>query len=757
MSETSEEALLDELAAHCGIASAYYDNWGRQHQTSAETKRGILAAMGHAVGTGEVLREAVQRCRDAPWRQACEPVLVWRHDQPSGQWSFRLPVEESEDRDLRIVWKVFDEQGALQRKAEAGPGMTPAETTTVDGRRHIRLALPIPDGLAPGYYDLVAQAKTQAGEVTGTLRLILVPSRCHVPQRMLEGERIWGLALQLYALRSTRNWGVGDLGDLARFVERAAGDLGVGVVGINPLHALKNTRPYHISPYSPDSRLFLNVLYIAVEQIPDLIESEPARAMLHDPEFRAVLDQLRASEMVEYDRVYAAKLSLLERLFRTFQERHFDGTTGQPRTERGRAFADYLQREGDLLERFALFQVLSEEMRKRHPDVWVWQDWPEAFRDPASREVAAFRTQHAPRIRFHQYLQWVVGEQLGKIAARTQDLHMPMGLYHDLAIGCDRSGADAWIFQDVLALQADSGCPPDAFARDGQNWGFPPMDPHRLRASRYRLFVELLRKNLAYGGALRLDHVMGLFRLFWIPRGVPTSSGAYVAYPQEDLLGILALESVRHRAVVVGEDLGTVPDEVRERLTAAGVLSYRVLYFERHKDGAWKAPGDYPSQAVAVITTHDLPTLTGFWTAADLDVRSKQGMFADEEALRQALVERDADRRRLMAALLAADVLPPELRPGSDDRHVPAEMTPALRQAIHLFLARSPSWVVLAMWDDLLGESAQMNLPGTVDSYPNWSRKHRIALEEVWDSPDLKRLAAEFGALRQSKGKSWPR
>lgn len=613
MTASQEPIWLDELAVRCGIAAEYYDNWGRRHQTSEQTKRAVLASMGYQTEQPEAIRAAVIARDEAPWRQPCAPVLVRRIDQPLGSWSFSVPVDEGEAHALRIAWEILDESGRLQQKGEAGPGLAPAETRVLDGRRHARYAVPLPPGLDCGYYDVVAHAGTAAGEVRGALRLIVTPSQCYLPPSLQEGARIWGLSVQLYALRSSRNWGVGDFGDLAEIVERAATDLGAGVVGLNPLHALKNTKPYHISPYSPDSRLFLNVLYVAVGQVPELAESEPAQRLLKDKDFQTSLDSLRASDLVDYDRVCAAKTAVLEALFQTFQKRHLRDHGEAAVTQRGQAFLDYVRKEGDRLERFALFQALSEELRRRHPDVWEWKDWPAPYRDPASPEVSAFRQEQASRVRFHQYVQWIAGEQVSAIAQRTRALGMPLGLYHDLALGGSRSGSDAWVFQDVLALTVDSGCPPDAFALEGQNWGFPPMDPHRLRMSRYHLFIELLRKNMIYGGALRLDHVMGLFRLFWIPHGLPASAGTYVTYPFEDLLGILALESVRNKTMIIGEDLGTVPDEVRTSLSAAGVLSYRVLYFERQGDGRWKEPGGYPSQAVAVVTTHDLPTLAGYW------------------------------------------------------------------------------------------------------------------------------------------------
>lgn len=751
MSQPNEQELLHELAERYRVAADYEDIWGHRHPTSDRTKRAILAAMGVRAETKDEVRRALAAHADAPWERPCDPVLVLQVGGSPASWSFRMPAEEGEDQQVRILWEAWDEQGTLHQQGETGPGLAPAEARIVRERRHIRFELPVPSGLTPGYYDLKAFAKTPLWSVEGALRLIVVPPHCYVPSQFSEGHRTWGLSLQLYALRSSRNWGVGDFGDLVAFLEWAGKDLGAGIIALNPLHALRNRRPYHISPYSPDSRLYLNVLYLDVERIPEFQESEPAQRMLEDSGFRSGLEALRQGDLVDYDQVYAAKRAVLDALFATFQEQHLGGQEGtlRPKTERGLAFERYVREEGEALETFALFQALSEELRRLYPLVWVWQDWPEAYRHPKSAAVAAFRVTHAPQVRFHQYLQWAASEQLGEVAGRARALGMPIGLYHDLAIGTDRSGSDAWVYQDVLASGVDTGCPPDAFSPEGQNWELPPVNPARLCASGYRMFIDLLRKNLKHGGALRLDHVMGLFRLFWIPRGLPPSEGTYVRYPAADLLGILALESMRHRAVIVGEDLGTVPPWIRERLAESRVLSYRVFYFERTDQGEWQAPGAYPRQAMAVVGTHDLPTLSGFWAAQDIEVRSQLGHCPDEAARQRMLGDRQRDKARVLCALRAEGLLPPGL---TEEAGTGQDMTADLCRAIHAYLARTPSWVVLASLEDVLGEVAQVNVPGTVTQYPNWSRKLSLALEELRRDPRLRQLASALRAIRPPTG-----
>lgn len=745
-----EQQLLQKLAECYGIAAGYNDVWGQRHETSDETRRAILEAMGVPVSSAEAMRQALADWTDGPWREMCDPVQVVRVGSASDVWSVRLPAEPGEEQTVVLSWEVRNEAGDISQRGSCGPGLKPVETRIVDGIRHVRFELPCPTGMPIGYYEVGVVGTSSVRQVGGRWRLIVTPGACYLPPSCLSGHRLWGLAVQLYALRSGRNWGVGDFGDLQGLVEWAAKDLGAGLIGLNPLHALTNNRPFGISPYSPTSRLFLNVLYLDIEAIPEFQFCTPAQKMVQDPAFQELLAGLRERERVEYDQVAATKRTVLECLWRTFCERHLrtDPAHDQelrPATERGQAFAQFVTDGGEPLEMFALFQALAEEMRRQHPGVWSWRQWPEPYRSPGSSAVAHFRLVHRERIRFHQYLQWLAAEQLGAVQARARALGMPVGLYHDLALGSDRNGSDAWMYQDVLALDADCGCPPDAFAPQGQNWGLPPMNPVRLRATGYRLFIDVLRRNLAYGGALRLDHVMGLFRLFWIPRGMPASAGAYVHYPGEDLLGIVALESVRHGAVIVGEDLGTVPNWIRERLTAAGVLSTRVLYFERTDQGLWNPPDAYPPQAVAVVTTHDLPTLAGFWIGRDIDVRLTLGHYPDEEAVRWVREERHHHKLGLARALLASGLLPPGL---TADSVANQPMTAELARAVHLFLARTPSWLILANVEDVLGEVEQINVPGTIEAYSNWSRKIALPLERLREDVRVCELAAALRRLR---------
>ncbi len=730
MDERSDHTLLDSLAERAGIAAEYFDIAGVRHVTSQDTKRAILKTMGFGVATREMLLEELRVWDEAPWRQPCDPVLVVRESDRDSRWSFRLPSEEGRERDIRIAWEIRDEQGEVVGFGEAGPEIEVQGTAVVDGIRKVQVAVPLQQGLPCGYYDLRASLLGTVPAFSGTLQVIVTPRQCYVPQVFLDGQRTWGLSLQLYSIRSTRNWGIGDFRDLTDMVEWAGKELGAGAIGLNPLHALKNTSPYSISPYSPNSRLYMNEAYLDLESVLEFKTSAAVQRLYHNREFQAKLEQLRKSEHVDYDAASALKRPILEQMYKQFLRVNYVGSEPdlEPKTARGVLFERYIRAEGEALEQFALFQALDEERRLVQSASALWPQWPESYQTPHSAASREFARRHSKRVRMYQYMQWLAAIQLKAVVDLTHSLGMPVGLYHDLALGSDRGGAEAWIYQDKLALGADCGAPPDAFAPKGQNWGFSPYNPLRLRAAAYRPFVQLLRKNLQHGGAIRLDHVMALFRLYWIPRGLPASSGTYVHYPADDLLAILALESMRARALVVGEDLGTVPDWVRERLAETRVLSYRVLYFERQWDGEWKPPSWYPPASLAVATTHDLPTLAGYWTGEDLRVRTSLGLVPDVQAHSRAWDERQDEKRRILRALMVEGLLPAGV---TDDPASAPTMSPDLCLALYAYLARTPSWMVLVNLDDLIGETAQTNVPGTVEQHRNWSRKLALNLEDL--------------------------
>jgi (1->4)-alpha-D-glucan 1-alpha-D-glucosylmutase len=540
---------------------------------------------------------------------------------------------------------------------------------------------------------------------------------CYLPQAMEDG-RIWVLATQLYGLRSRRNWGIGDFEDLRALAEIAARD-GAGGIGVNPLHALHPSNPRASSPYAPSSRLFLNALYVDPAGVPEFrADDAPAQQEL---------DTLRAEPLVDYERVARAKWRAFDRLYRTFRREHLDAGT-----QRGAAFRRFLEARGEPLELLARYEALAEHFHALDETCYGWRQWPLEYRSPDSAAVAAFAAQHRERIEFFAYVQWLAHEQLAAAARACGS--MACGIYRDLAVGVELNGADAWADQRTILAGAALGAPPDPLNALGQNWGLPPLSPHALREQEYEPFARLLRANMTHAGALRIDHVMALRRCFWIPQGATPLEGAYVRYPLEAMLAVLARESRTNRCAVIGEDLGTVPPGFRERLQQARVLSSRLLYFERDERGAFLPPAAYPRGAASSAGTHDLPPLGGWWIGDDLAVRDRLALYPDERAQRDAGHDRWAARFALIDALEGAGALDgaaaQRLR---DDARVNGTRAclDDLTAAVHRFLAQTPSAIAIAQLEDVLSEIDAVNVPGTVNEHPNWCRKRSVAVEEL--------------------------
>jgi (1->4)-alpha-D-glucan 1-alpha-D-glucosylmutase len=728
---------LAELAERHGIATAYFDIWGKRHEASRETLRALLGAIGvDATDDSAVAAALAAHDRDR-WRNVLPRALVVRRSALPGDIEVRLPDRLGAQR---LEWRIDTEDGDTHHGAFVPNELPVREWADVEGDHFVSRALRIPVAPPLGYHRL---AVTAGGRPLCAARFIVVPDRCYEPEAIQGNGRVWGATVQLYAVRSERNWGIGDFTDLRRLVEQW-GYRGAGIVGVNPLHALYPHNPAHCSPYSPSSRLFFNALYLDVEAIDDFRESESARAVARSPEFAARLQRLRDAELVDYPAVAAAKRAVLEALYAHFRARHLC-----EETIRAAAFRAFQERGGSALRRHALFDALQERFVRDDPNVWGWPAWPQQYHDPDSPAVAAFAREAVARIEFFEYLQWQVDIQLALVGRRATELRLGVGVYQDLAVSVDRGGAEVWGNRGLYA-RASVGAPPDDFALTGQDWGLPPAIPTRLQEAAYEPFVVMLRANMAHSGALRIDHVMGLARLFWVPPGGKAADGAYVRYPFDDLLGLVALESHRNQCLVIGEDLGTVPDEVRAGLERTGILSYRLLLFERDAAGDFKPPGAYPRDALAACSTHDLPTLAGYWAGRDIALRGSLGLYPSEEKRSEQVVGRAQDRARLVVALEREGLIPADSSVATMSQ---PELPPAIARALHVYVARSPARIMVAQLEDVIGAVEQANLPGTVDQHPNWRRKLAVPIERLADDARFLDLTE---ALMGERGRSRP-
>jgi len=701
------DSALRRVAEAHGVQEVYWDIWGREHRPDVEVQKAVLASVGvDASSIASVDKSMLDWL--ARERLALLPSCVV--SSTGEPW---LPIAfPSGMAGIASLTVTLEKGGTLEAQSRLAE-LEIAEIVAVGDAEWSRARLPLPDGLPHGYH----KAALTATGVAVTCELIHCPDRVFRPAAIAEDQRLAGIAISLYGLRSERNWGCGDFADLRQFSKWAASAAGAAFVALNPLHALANRSPYNTSPYLPASTFYRNFIYLDVEAIPEYADSTMAKRLRPLAEGR--IKALRASEFVDYEGVARLKRFFLQILYRQFLR---GGAL------RRSEFDEFRRSEGRLLERFAVYSALDEYLHRRDKNLWIWPDWPVALQNPDSAEVADFARREWRRVEFWQYVYWLVDQQVAGAQAQAAAAGMPIGLYHDLALATDRCGSDLWAHGPFYANGCRVGAPPDDFSPKGQDWSFPPPAADRHRADGYRLFAAAIRNNSRHGGALRIDHVMRFFRLYWIPEGKDATNGTYVREPWRDLLRIVALESHRNNVMVIGEDLGTVEDYVRDGLAEFGVFSYRLLYFEKKEEGKFKRPDEYPVEAVVSSTTHDLPTLAGYWIGSDIESRKRAGLLHNEEAYRDQLRARLEDKHKLIEILHDLRLLPDGY---PRDAAMSVELTGELHNAVIGFLASAKSRLFVLNQEDLTKETEQQNLPGSTWEYPNWRRKMRYSIEEL--------------------------
>jgi 4-alpha-glucanotransferase len=668
---------LRQLAGDCGVATEFWDWQGRHIDVTDKTVIAVLAAFGIDAGTPEKALAALHDRWQEPWTRMLPACVVAR--QASGQ-TFWVHVSHGDWID---VW-IDLETGGVRRGLQQVENWSPPRE--VDGRLVGEASFRVPDDLPLGYHTVRARSSDRDAATS----LIITPAWLGFPERM-GARRAWGLATQLYSVRSQQSWGIGDLTDLTDLAVWSAAEQHAGFVLVNPLHAAEPMPPMQPSPYLPSTRRFTNPSYLRLERIPEYAQLDEDQRAQIEVLRRQVHEKLDSVDRVDRDTAWTAKRAALEVVY------------GVPRTVgRELAFRAFRRREGDGLVDFATWCALADVHGAD------WRRWPEPLRDPGRPEVAAFRAKQNERVQFHMWLQWVLDEQLDATQAAALRAGMVLGVMHDLAVGVNPAGADAWSLQDVFAQRISVGAPPDAFNQLGQDWQQPPWRPDRLAELAYAPFRSIVSTVLRHAGGIRVDHIIGLFRLWWIPFGMAPTAGTYVAYDHEALVGILALEARRAGAVVVGEDVGTVEPWVRTYLRDRGILGTSILWFEfdYHGDGGPLVPERWREYCLASVTTHDLPPTAGYLAGDHVRLRESLNLLTrslDEELAADA-VNRDA----WLAALHDRDAL------ASDAD------TEVIVAALHRVLTWTPARLICVALADAVGDRRTQNQPGTIDEYPNW-------------------------------------
>ncbi|MFE1602805.1 malto-oligosyltrehalose synthase [Methylobacterium sp. ID0610] len=665
------EDVVARLSEVAGLAAGYTDAFGQRVETPLGVRAGVLAALGLPCGTGEEARASLAKVEAL--RHGLVPPLV----PVEARRASRIPVRARGGGTLN--WRLVDERGSAR---DGRALVTPGDDSP---------AFDLPP-LTPGYHRLTVTLGGSRAEAT----VIAAPQRCWRPRALgEEGARDWGLAAQLYGLRSAGNIGIGTYADAGQ-AARDAGARGAAFLGLSPVHALFPSDRHKVSPYSPSSRLFLETLYIDPAALPGFAGSRAAALLA---EMRPQIERLRDAALVDHAGVWEVLSPVLDALWQESRARAGQDT----------AFLAFRAAGGENLEAHATFDALSEHFRRQGAH-WLGE-WPEGYRRSGTPEVRAFAAENPERVAFYAWLQFIADRQLAEAAASAHGAGMRLGLYRDLAVGADGGGSEVWSHPERFATGLSIGAPPDLLAPNGQDWGLPPFDPLELEINGLAAFRALVQANMRHAGAIRIDHAFQLARLYLIPMGQGAKAGAYVAMPFEPMLAVLRLESHRSKCLVIAEDLGTAPEGFSDALMQAGILSYRILAFERGEGGSFKSPKSYPRDALCAITTHDLPTFVGWWRGVDTDLRQSLGLY-DAERAEGERAERVNERRRLAEALHHETLMP-----GAE----PPDQPPF--DAAVRYLARAPSVLTAVQYEDVLGEVSQANMPGIVEGYPNWRRK----------------------------------
>ncbi len=691
---------LQKLADTIGILTSYTDACNQEHEIEDNVIRLLAEKLGYKAGNEEEIARSIELYHKKRWQKTLESISVV--EQKDIWFDVVLPENhDTSDLKLRLRYR------GNERSFEPGFGVfDEGGRYTIGHTVYKKVVVKINGRLEVGYYEI----ELETGGKKYKSVLAVAPEKCYANET-LEKERLWGFAVQLYSLNSSRNWGIGDFTDLYNLVDICKRS-GADVIGLNPLNVLSHDFPEDASPYGSVSRLFLNPIYIDVEKVPGFTPEDMASC-------RDKVAGLRDSELIQYTPVYELKITMLEKLYRRMLQ-----------DKKSPYYADYeayCRRKGAELDKLALFQALSEE---RAHTVWGgWKAWEEEYRNSNSRAVAEYAKKHHERIGFFKYLQFEAERQFDAVKKHIDEQGLKIGLYRDLAVGVCQNSAELWGDYETFIKDAGAGAPPDELFCNGQNWGLGAFHPEVLKERAYEPYIKVLRANMHNAGALRIDHAMGLMRLFVILN--QEECGSYVLYNFADMLNILAIESWLNRCTIVGESIGIVPEGFIEKMAEKNIGSLSVLWVERPLGSSdFKSPSEYPAKAFASVGTHDMPPLKMWWFGYEIAEKHKLGIYTEEQ-MNWCYHERELERRKLLFAL-DSNAVWPEDKPRRGDYLYGEAYPEGIEEAVHRFVARAPSEVFLSQLEDILHVEKMQNVPGIDrDQHPNWRRKLPVRLENL--------------------------
>lgn len=726
-------SALDTFMGLKSINPNFVDAWGTSVKVSDENIRNLITKMGDNASDDSALIEHYIEEEKKHWLSPLPPVSIF---QKNSEYIFDvcLPIDFAAEP---LVYKITLEDGSECQETICATSFPLVATKNISDIEFQCYQVKLTVALPIGYHSL-SLCDQGIDQALSTMSLIVTPSRCYSPEPITQGEKIWGASVQLYSVKSETNWGMGDFSDLKTLLLKTK-ENGGDFIGLNPIHALSPSLPKKASPYSPSSRKWLNILYTDITAVDEFTRNKALQTKIKSTEFEQKLTALRDTEWVDYEKVAALKLSALRELFVTLNN---DSVASEKRLI---AFNQYVKNKGESLMQQASYDALQAHFLALDVNSYGWQSWPEAFQRFESEAVQTWIKNNHQEVLFWSYTQWVAELQLEEADQLAKSLAMTLGIYRDLAVGVEVNSSDVWANRSRYCDQISIGAPPDVLGPLGQSWGLPPIAPDQLQATAYQPYIELFQENMKHCGALRIDHVLGLLRLWLVPENATADKGAYVYYQAQDILNLLALESVRNKCLVIGEDLGTLPEGIDVLLKDAGIYSYKVFFFERAQDGGYIAPEHYEKQAMATLSTHDMATVKGFWNCNDLSLGRELGLYPDQQAFDALLTDRSHCKQRILDSLHGLGSLADDFPRNATQM----EMDQTLNFALQKHLAKGTSALLSLQLEDFLEMDQPVNVPGTSDEYRNWQRKLSQNIEQLFANQQVKKLLADLTQARK--------
>lgn len=730
--------MLQKIAEKAGVASEYVDKMGKTHLTIDEVRKFFLKNMDYACDSENEMRESLDSLDNYAWLNGFDDVNSFFENQEDFSISLRI---EKKLLNSSAKYVLKNEAGEIVEKQTISlKDLLGLESKNIEGKEYSHLRYVFFNDLECGYYTLCLEVEEKLLKTT----VIMAQKQAYLPQFIVEKQQVYGLAIQLYALRSKNNMGIGDFSDLKEIVRLMAQN-GGDMVGVNPLGPLSWEEGADISPYCSISRLFVNYLYVDLKNVQEYQSSIIVQKMVASEEFTAELKRLREVEKVDYYHVFALKRKLLKLMFEEFVRKNL-----QINSPRFKEFQDFVQMKGQKLHKLCTFEAIVETFGKEKP-LNDWKRFPQHLQDSNSFAVKDFAEINKNLVNFYAYCHWIADMQLAEIKKLCKDLGMKIGLYLDNPIGASANGFEVWENPQIFAKNMGVGAPADLMRPKGQSWGFAPYHPQKIAQVAYKPFREMMVENMKYANALRIDHAMGLLRLFWVyfEPGNPVVQGAYVYYKMQDLVAIINIESHRHKCMIIGEDLGTVPDGFREYMFEHALLSNKIFFRQKDAEGKFLAPQAYQYLSLAQSSTHDQATTYGYWLAEDIKTFRDCNLYVDEQQFKANIKARAVERRNLLEAFGRENCF------GSSNYWQDGEnilnanvVPPKLEFAVNDYVAKTSSAIFLARIEDIYGQIKMENVPGTIKEYDNWQIKLKIEVEDMKTDGRFAEVFSQIKAVR---------